>query len=94
MVQLTIQYSDHDVHSYNFRSLARAIMFLLDVNSRQSDPTLLSDVGDPYLLEWLLDFIPSDNNRVLEYSNPNLIGRIHAENTQSMFDRIGRCVAR
>jgi len=90
MIYLTIQFSDQGKRAYNFATARLAIRFLSDLNSREFQPVLLSDVKDVDVHEWLSDFIMTDNNRVLEYNNPDLIGKRHAEYRTMMFNRIGR----
>lgn len=90
MVYLKMQFSDQATRSYNFATVEHATRFLLDVDSREFNPVLLSDVSDN-MCDWLSDYITSDKNRVLEYICSDLIGRAHADYRTAQWNRIGRC---
>ena len=92
MVHFKLQFSDdRSIKPYNFPNAASAIRFLSDVNRDEWNPVMLLDVHDVDLHEWISDFVESDKNRVLEYVNPQLMGRRHAAYTMAMWNRIGRC---
>ena len=90
MLYFKLQFAGQEPVPYNFDNIEAAKTVLLDVNDREHNTVMVRDVLGDDLCDFLADFIPSDDNKVMEYAMPNLIGRAHAEYRMAQWDRMGK----